>query len=338
MYIDLKYVKLLSPQLKNFKQTDSHTFNFSCPICGDSKKDTKKARGYLFAGKSKLFYKCHNCGTPSTFKKILQSIDDNLYNEYVDECKSDLMYGKIDLTPQRIISEPKINNNYLLSCTDNITLLSDDHIAKKYINNRQIPESSQYDLYYINDLNVLANQLDKYKINKSKFYSTDYIIIPIRNKFDTITHIQARLITPTNDKFRFITLQVIKNTVKLYGINNIDKNNENIYIVEGAFDSMFIDNSMAMMGSSVNIKNIKGNLIFIYDNEPHNDEIMKLMKRRIENGYNVVIWGTLVGAIKDINDMILANVFKNKFNLLEYIKLHTFKGEKAMIKFEEYIK
>ena len=60
--VESKYIRLLSHRLRNFKQKKDYVWNFSCPICGDSKKSKFKARGYLFTKKNELFYKCHNCG------------------------------------------------------------------------------------------------------------------------------------------------------------------------------------------------------------------------------------------------------------------------------------
>ena len=48
MFIESKYVELLSPQLRNFKKTDKTVYNFSCPICGDSERNKRKARGYVY--------------------------------------------------------------------------------------------------------------------------------------------------------------------------------------------------------------------------------------------------------------------------------------------------
>jgi hypothetical protein len=41
--IDTKYIRLLSTRLRNFKQKKEGLYNFSCPICGDSKKNMTKA-------------------------------------------------------------------------------------------------------------------------------------------------------------------------------------------------------------------------------------------------------------------------------------------------------
>ena len=48
MYIEQKYLLLVSPQLSLFKKKSDYLYNFRCPYCGDSQKSHHKARGYVF--------------------------------------------------------------------------------------------------------------------------------------------------------------------------------------------------------------------------------------------------------------------------------------------------
>ena len=55
--------------------------------------------------------------------------------------------------------------------------------------------------------------------------------------------------------------------IKVYGLNRVDLN-KTVYITEGPFDSMFIDNAIAMAGADVDWDLIKGkDAVFVYDNE-----------------------------------------------------------------------
>ena len=81
-YIDNKYISLISPRLRNFTRKSDYLWNFSCPYCGDSQKNTKKARGFIYRTKTELFYKCHNCSMGTTLPKLIEFIDTNLFNEY----------------------------------------------------------------------------------------------------------------------------------------------------------------------------------------------------------------------------------------------------------------
>ena len=85
LWIDAKYVGLISYKLRNFKMKKSYYWNFSCPICGDSKTNALKARGYIFKHDNRLVFKCHNCGYSSNVGNLIKHLDANLYNEYVLE-------------------------------------------------------------------------------------------------------------------------------------------------------------------------------------------------------------------------------------------------------------
>ena len=82
---DTKYIRLISSRLRNFKQKKEGLFNFSCPICGDSKKNLTKARGYAFSKGNDYFYRCHNCGVSTTLGNLLKDVDPSLHKEYVLE-------------------------------------------------------------------------------------------------------------------------------------------------------------------------------------------------------------------------------------------------------------
>ena len=60
--VDSKYIGLVSPRLQKFKKVKNNLFNFRCPICGDSKKNKSKTRGYLYTIKADVNFRCHNCG------------------------------------------------------------------------------------------------------------------------------------------------------------------------------------------------------------------------------------------------------------------------------------
>ena len=83
--IDSKFVWLLSSRLRNFKQKKDYLWNFSCPFCGDSKKNLSKARGYVFAKGNNLFYGCHNCGEGTNVANLVKQVDPSLHQEYTLE-------------------------------------------------------------------------------------------------------------------------------------------------------------------------------------------------------------------------------------------------------------
>ena len=64
-----------------------------------------------------------------------------------------------------------------------------------------------------------------------------------------------------------------------------------IYIVEGPFDSTFVENAVAMCGSDVDIRSFGwSDYIWVLDNEPRNREIVNRVSKLIDRGDKVVIW------------------------------------------------
>jgi len=85
VYIDIKYVNLISSQLQQFKKKNDFLWNFRCPYCGDSQKSRTKARGFIYRKKNDLFYKCHNCGKGTTLGNLIRYLDSKTYDDYIIE-------------------------------------------------------------------------------------------------------------------------------------------------------------------------------------------------------------------------------------------------------------
>ena len=70
-----------------------------------------------------------------------------------------------------------------------------------------------------------------------------------------------------------------------------------IYCVEGALDSFFIPNCVAVGSSNLSMisKMIeRKNATLIFDNEPRNREILKIMEKASRHNFSVCVWGSVV--------------------------------------------
>ena len=83
--VDSKFIGLISPRLEKFKQVKPNLYNFRCPICGDSKKNKSKTRGYLYNIKADMNFRCNNCGASMTFSNFLKELDPVIHKQYVFE-------------------------------------------------------------------------------------------------------------------------------------------------------------------------------------------------------------------------------------------------------------
>ena len=85
MYVDIKYLNLISHRLQRFKKKGDYLWNFRCPYCGDSKKSQSKARGFVFRKKNDLFFKCHNCSMGTNLSNLIKTVDSKIHDDYILE-------------------------------------------------------------------------------------------------------------------------------------------------------------------------------------------------------------------------------------------------------------
>ena len=119
---------------------------------------------------------------------------------------------------------------------------------------------------------------------------------------------------------------------KVYGFDEIDEKAP-IYIVEGPFDSTFLDNSIAMVGADLDIGSFGwSNYIWVFDNEPRNREITDRISKTIDRGDKVVIWPSNIHQ-KDINDMVLCG-----HQVKDVVRYNTYQGLEAKLNFTTWKK
>ena len=294
-FIDVKYINLISPTLKNFKKVKVNLFNFRCPICGDSKKNKNKSRGYFYQIKNNTNYKCHNCGVNISFNNFLKKLYLEIHKEYILEKYKNGVSGKNFSTeePKFKFEKPKFKQSI------NLPRASENESAKKYLESRKLNPDK---FYYVDNFKEWTNSL------KQTFDSIEYdeprIIIPLYYQKRLIGY-QGRSIGKS--KIKYITVMLEENVPKIYGYDSIDKKLP-VYVVEGPFDSTFIQNSIALCGSDGDVRCLEGSdLIFVYDNEPRNKEIVRRIEDAINRERKVVIWPKNI-VEKDINDMILSGL------------------------------
>ena len=324
-YLDDKYLGLISPRLEKFRKIRGGVYNFRCPYCGDSQRHKNKARGYIYKNKADYNFKCHNCGVTRSFTYFLKDRDPPLYDEYVMERYKEGLTGKGTVTPEPNFTfvKPKFRKKDICDELVKISELNTSHRAKKYLINRGINEDTLSKFYYCPDFKRWTNKHKK--IYDTTDNDDDRIIIPLRNSKGELFGYQGRSLDPTS-KMRYITVMLDENAPKIYGLEKINTQKP-IYILEGPFDSLFMENSVAMCGSDVDIRTFGwSNYIWVYDNEPRNREIVNRLERSINLGDQVVIWPSNIKE-KDVNEMILA-----KHNICDIIKTNTFSELKAKLK------
>ena len=327
VYIDRKFLLQVSPKLLRFTQKKTDLYNFRCPFCGDSQKNKLKARGFIYRKKNDYFYSCHNCHVGHTFYNFLKFIDANLVREYSLERYKDGETGNHNyIKPTFDIPKPIFKQKIDL---ENIDSLPDNHFAKQYVANRQIPKDRWTELYFAPDFKLFVESCD---IDKDLKENDPRLIIPFYNAKKDLIGFQGRALSES--KIRYITIKIDENAPKIFGLDRLKSGTT--YVVEGPIDSMFIDNALATADanlSSIEIHN--QNLVLVYDNEPRNKDIVKQISKAIKEQFQVVIWPATIES-KDINEMILSGLTKQQ--LMSIIKENTYSGLRAEMELNNWHK
>jgi transcription elongation factor Elf1 len=320
-FVDSKYIGLVSSRLQKFKRVKSDLYNFRCPICGDSQKNKNKTRGYIYTVKNNTNFKCHNCGASLSFNNFLKEIDLNLHKQYTLEKFKEGHTGK-----NFVVEEPKFEfTKPSFKKKLDLPKASEVPIAKEYLEKRKLNPDKFY----------FAHKFKEWTNNQKPTFESIKrdecrIIIPLFDSANNLIGFQGRSLVPNSVKY--ITVMLSDDAPKIYGLDQVDSS-QPIYIVEGPFDSTFVQNAVAMCGSDVDIRALGwSNYIYVFDNEPRNREIVNRIEKTINRGDKVIIWPTSIEQ-KDINDMVLAGL-----NVMDVLKSSTYTGLEAKIKFNNWKK
>ena len=271
-HIDSKFIGLISSKLEKFKRVKANLYNFRCPICGDSKKNKSKTRGYIYAVKANTNFKCHNCGASMSLNNFLKQVDPVIQKQYTMEKFKSGHTGRnfvID-EPEFKFESPKFKRKLKLPKA------SEHPRPAGYLTARKLNPT---DFYYTENFKKFANSL-KPTFDSEK-HDEDRIIIPLYYEKNLIGF-QGRSINPSPVKY--ITVMLDDDAPKIYGLDNI-RRDAPVYITEGPFDSTFIRNAIAMCGADADVSRWGiSNPVWIYDNEPRNQRDYQQNLKTIDSG------------------------------------------------------
>jgi hypothetical protein len=209
-----------------------------------------------------------------------------------------------------------------------------DHYAAQYCIGRKIPKDTYNTLYYANDFKKFIDELlpDHGKELKE---DDPRLIIPFYDIDGTLLAIQGRSLR--DSKIRYITIKLAEESIKIFGLDKVNEE-EKIYVTEGPIDSLFLPNAVATadanLANAVNYIS-REKLVLVFDNEPRNKDICKLMDKAIENHFAICIWPEMMQE-KDINDMILSGFTSDE--IVDIINKNTFVNLRAKMEFIQWKK
>ena len=313
--VDSKFIGLISSRLEKFKRVKPNLCNFRCPICGDSKKNKSKTRGYLYVVKANTNYRCHNCGASMSLNNFLKQVDPAVHKQYALEKFKSGHTGRnfVADEPTFTFEEPKFKTKL------SIPPCSEVQRGREYLEKRRLDPKK---FYWAEDFTGFINSI------KPTFGSNvpkeSRIIIPLYYNKNLIG-VQGRSLLPNSVKY--ITTIFYNDAPKIYGLDTIRKSSP-VFVTEGPFDSTFIRNSIAMCGADGDVgKWGVSTPVWVYDNEPRSKEITARISSTIARGDSVVIWPNDVKE-KDINDMVLAG-----HDVQSIVESNVYNGLKAKLQF-----
>jgi len=274
-------------------QTTKHGngYNLRCPICGDSKVKESKKRGWILTDRSPFVYYCFNCGTSISFQSFLKKTSPILFEEYQKDLDKIFFRPKPASVKIQTVKESNIDLNFSKLSLKVFAPIKESQIHIDYCQERKIPQSVIDRLYYIKNPNLISS---------NNFLTSSFLIFPFYYKnTDYVYGFQGRNIT----KKEFYT-HLFPNFPKIYNMYGVDYSKP-VFVLESIIDTLFIPNSIAMLGADLKESFIKkypkDTFVFLFDN----DETGKLKSQKYLNKNLSVVLYPKNFPYKDINEMVV---------------------------------
>src|SRR5208282_3749863 len=215
-YVDEKYINLCCSGFRNFKRKSGNLFNFSCPLCGDSDRDKRKARGFFYKKGAKYHYFCHNCSKGFSLPQFLKEVNHELYQQYCFESfsnvREEINNSIFDTKP------PKFTNLEIFKNLQKISELSTNNPIKKFVEERKIPKTYYSKFYACPNFMEWVNTIIPEKFDKKALpYDEERLIIPFVDKQKNLIAFQGRKIKTNNNNVKYITIKLESDKHAVFG-------------------------------------------------------------------------------------------------------------------------
>ena len=340
-WVDNEYALKVFYTLERFKQVSTMPFKLvaRCPICGDSQKDLLKARFWYYPWKDSNMVHCFNCDYSAGFGRFLENHDESLYREYLLEKRKEETFGKKE-TPRVVETEisEKFTKKLIIERLDfceRLDRLPANHPIVKYVENRAIPKAAYKRLWFTSQWQELVNK------NKPTFDNPKKecrLVIPIYNREGKIESYQGRALS-SSARQKYMTIKAHEDASKIYGVDTVDESKQWVYVMEGPIDSLFIPNTIAITGGSLDLDSVpyKDKRIWVLDNENRHTDTIKRMNKLIASGERVCFWDEAPWKSKDINDMVAKEGADPK-DIEDYIMHNWATGLMAQLRMTKFCK
>ena len=135
----------------------------------------------------------------------------------------------------------------------------------------------------------------------------------------------------SSNPIKYLTIMLEEDVLKYTDLTRSIKNYQSMWLKDPSILSSTI--VWLLCGSDGEVGDLERDiLVFVYDNEPRNKEIVRRIGDCIERGERVVIWPSGIRE-KDINDMVLAG-----HDVKKLVECNTYSGLEAKLKFTTWKK
>jgi DNA primase len=263
--------------------------SFDCPVCADEKGlDHGDGKGNLEINYGKHVFKCWSCGeTLGTHGPL-----GKLFDKYATK-EQKKIYNLIKPEELKKQEEKKV----ALKLPEGYTQFKDS-------NPRFIPHAEAY--RYLTSRGITDEMIEKYQIGYTVTGDFAYrIIVPSFNKNGVLNYFIAR--SWVNGRIKYKNPTAAKDEI-IFNESRIDWFKD-VYLVEGAFDGFFLDNSIVMLGKKMSsllfetlYEKALGNIIICVDGDAWDDGLKlyhELNGGRLYNKIKIV----KLPADKDVCDL-----------------------------------
>lgn len=281
-----------------------------------------------------MFYRCHNCGVSTNVGNLIKHMDDTLHKEYVlERYKSGKTNNSTVANSILQITTPKfdvVQKQKVFEHAEWVDHLPRGHFCLEYVEKRRIPKEHYNRLLFTQNYKKF---LDCLVPDHGKDIADDArLVIPFYDEYNELVAVSGRALESGDKTLRYVTVRTNSSQQKLiYGVDKIIKS-EKILLVEGPLDSLFLNNCLASGDANLSLTAKEfgsENIVLVFDNEPRNKEIVKMMQTAITLQHSIVIWPQSVHG-KDINEMVMGG--QSPDEIQKIISNNTFKGIRAQMK------
>lgn len=337
-YIQRKYLDVISNRLDRFSWKSDKLANCRCPICGDSEKNSKKARGFFILRNDSTgdfyYYLCHNCGYTRNFSMFLKEHHADYYSLY----RSEVYLEKNGSKPKPKaevetlqIKRPEFNTSLIWNNATRIEDLSLDNEHRRYLLSRGVTEEYWNRLFFTEDYKQMVSDYSPAEGKKLQGFDPR-IVLPLYTKEKKLFGFVGRTINPSRE--RYLTIKLDQEHTKVYGLDSMASSGPT-FVLEGPIDALFIQNSIACCGTYLSPLYIKENIsnpVVVLDNQPRNIDVVNTMLKYVKADIPVVVWKNISTSLKDINDMVLSGIKPQ--HLVDFMKKNTYTGMQAKLEIE----